>query len=58
MSRVLGIGGRSLRPSEWVALAVALFWSAALLLIATGVSVYEGTTVTRLGGTVHQAFRP
>lgn len=35
-----------MRPSEWVALAVALFWSAVLLVIATGVPVYEGETET------------
>ena len=61
MSRALAVGGGRLRPGEWAALAVALFWSAALLIIATVVPVYESeteeSTVTSSAVVVtHQSF--
>jgi hypothetical protein len=39
-----GVG--RLQVGEWVALAGALFWSAALLVIAIGVPIYVGETET------------
>lgn len=53
MSRALAVGGGRLRRGEWVALAVALFWSVALLVIATAVPAYESTTETSSGTVTH-----
>lgn len=46
MRRALAVGGERLRPSEWEALAVAFFWSGALLVFAIGVPVYESESET------------
>lgn len=48
-------GAARLLPSEWVALVVALFWSVLLVVVVSAVPVYEETTVTDLGGSIHSS---
>ena len=53
MRRALVVGGGRLRRGEWVALAVALFWSAALLVAAPLAPAYQSTTETSSGTVTH-----
>ena len=49
------MGGERLRRDEWAALAVALFWSAALLVAAPLAPAYQSTTETSSGTLTHRS---
>lgn len=53
MRRRLAVGGGRLRRGEWAALAVALVWSAALLVAAALAPAYQSTTETSSGTVTH-----
>jgi hypothetical protein len=53
MRRALARGGARLRRAEWIALVVALFWSAALLVAAVLTPAYQSTTETSSGTVTH-----
>lgn len=53
MRKASATGGGRLRRGEWVALAVALIWSAALLLGAALAPVYKSTTESSSATVTH-----
>jgi hypothetical protein len=53
--RASAVGGGRLRRAEWVALTIALSWSAALLAAAALAPAYQSTTQTSSGTVTHQS---
>lgn len=49
------MGDGRLRRGEWMALAVAVVWSAALIIAATRAPVYRSTTETSSGTVTHDS---
>lgn len=55
MRKALIMGDGRLRRGEWMALAVALIWSAALIVAAALAPAYRSTTETSSGTVTHES---